>query len=91
MLLAEARLKAVQFSPSLLTLHGCGTGLSLRPCSCCALLEAVEVTRGSPQSGIQDTTGSHQEHLEHPCGQSQPVLITALVTKRRFWLPYFQR
>lgn len=84
-------LKTVQFSPSLLTSRRCGIGLSLRPCSCCALLEAIEVTRGSLESGIQDTTGSHQEHLEHSCGQSQPVLIIFLMTKRRFWLPYFQR
>lgn len=78
-----------KFSFSLLTPQTGDAGLSLKPCACCVLLEATEGTRGSLESGLKAMTGSHQQHLKCPCGQSQSVLCISPVAKRGFWLPSF--
>lgn len=58
-----------KFSFSLLASQKCDTAF-LRPCSCCALLEATEGTRGSLESGIKATSGSYWQHLKRPHGKS---------------------
>lgn len=67
-----------KFSFSLLAPQRGDTGLSLKPCACCAPLEATEGTRVSLESGLEAVTGNHQQHLKCPCGQSQSVLCRSL-------------
>lgn len=57
-------------------------GLSLRSCSCSALLEA---TQKAPEGSIKATTGSHQQHLKHPYGESQAMLCVPQVAERGLW------
>lgn len=78
-----------EFSFSLLAPERGDAGSSLKPCACCALLEATECTRGSLESGLKARTGSHQEHLECPCGESQSVLCLSPAAERGVWPPSF--
>lgn len=78
MLLGGAWLVTAKFSFSLLAPQRGDTGLSLKPCTCCAPLEATEGTRVSLESGLEAITGNHQQHLKCPCGQSQSALCRSL-------------